>query len=569
MHRHFALYCLINSLFLDVYAQDFPLPIQVAASLTHYGPDGPWQAVSVSFGKPLQQVDLYPGGTFETILLARSVCEAIEGICGTGGLFDPSASSTIQNPIEFSGKTFGDTVDWTLGAMVTQGSARYIMDDSTLGTWEITVPNLSIRMIESGNTTYPDGSTYSLQVGQLALGASTENQSFTSVNGPSINASLVPNYLQRHGFIPTSSYGMHIGSAALNLPLSLWLGGYDVSRVLGPVSAQPYSASLASTNSFIDLLDITVGVEHGGSPFPYQARQGLLAERNSSITSLSVAINSAAPYLYLPESTCSALTRDLPVTYDTKHGLYLWNVKDPQYAKIITAPTYISFIFQTAAQDLTIKVPFQLLNLTLDLPLVDRPIPYFPCTTPPDLRSYSLGRAFLQAAFISVDWDQGLGQWFLAQAPGPNTASNPLQTPITGVKLESSNTDWSDTWKPLWTALPKTPSTDSHAAAVPIHLSTVAYTGFGVGIAFLVLALLLAASYFYRMRRKDWASRLLGNTKLQSKIKYPEAEELDASPPLQEAPVHPVELSTRKYMTSELDDTSRWKRPPIEMPASC
>ena len=574
MRRRSALYLLISHFVLNVYAQDIPLPIQIAASTTHYGPDGPWQAVSVSLGKPLQQLDLYPGSTFETIILAQSVCKGVKSICGTGGLFDPSASSTIDDSsIAYSGHSFGDTVDWTIGAMLNRGNAIYVMDQLTLGSRAVTVPNISIRMMESVNTTYPDGATYPLQVGQLALGASIANQSFSMANGPSINASLTPNYLQRHGYIPTSSYGMHIGSAALNLPLSLWLGGYDMSRVLGPVSAQPYSANITNNNFLIDLLDIGVGVEYGGSPFSYQARQGLLAEKNSSITSLSVAMNSAAPYMYLPNSTCAALTRDLPVVYSTKYGLYLWNVTDPQYAKVITAPTYLSFVFRTAGQNLTIKVPFQLLNLTLDSPMVDSPTPYFPCTTPQDSPFYSLGRAFLQAAFIGVDWDQGLGQWFLAQAPGPNTASNPLQTPITGIKLESSNTDWSDTWKPLWTALPAasantTSSTDSNAPATPTHLSTGAYAGIGVGIASLVLALLVAAVYFYGRRRKDRSSRLLRDTALQSESKYPEANTLHTSPPLQEAPVHPVELSTREYMSSELGGTSRWERPPQEMPAS-
>jgi hypothetical protein len=38
----------------------------------------------------------------------------------------------------------------------------------------------------------------------------------------------------------------------------------------------------------------------------------------------------------------------------------------------------------------------------------------------------TLGRAFLQAAFICVNWganDTGKGSWMLAQAPGPNTPS--------------------------------------------------------------------------------------------------------------------------------------------------
>ena len=91
-------------------------------------------------------------------------------------------------------------------------------------------------------------------------------------------------------------------------------------------------------------------------------------ESNGTITSLQVSINSAAPYLYFPNRTCNALTKDLPITYSAKYGLYVWNVSDPQYAKIRTAPTFLTIVFRTSAQNLTIKVPFQLLNLTLGAP---------------------------------------------------------------------------------------------------------------------------------------------------------------------------------------------------------
>ncbi len=452
--------------------------------------------------------------------------------------------------------------------MLDQGHATYVMDELTIGTRHVAVPNISIRMLKNVSMTYPDGTMYPLQVGQLALGASVANQSFSEGSGePSVNATLAPNYLQKKQIIPTSSYGMHIGSAAFKLPLSLWLGGYDLSRVLGPVSAQPYSANIANNNFFIDLLDIGVGIDHGGSPWPYQERDGLLAEKNGSINSVSVAMNSAAPYMYLPNSTCTALTQDLPVTYSAKYGLYLWNVFDPQYAKIITAPTYLSFIFRTNAQNLTIKVPFQLLNLTLDTPLIDKPTPYFPCTTPQDSPSYSLGRALLQAAFIGVDWDEGLGQWFLAQAPGPNTASTPSQTAITGTTLKSSENDWAETWRPYWTALPtanqsppaltsQTSLAKSTNTPLPSHLSPRASAGIGVGAAFLVLALFTGSIYCYhRKRRRNQVPAQAPRTPYQED-KSADAKPIpnNSPPTFHEAPVtEPVhEVGVRQHMAHEL-----------------
>ena len=80
--------------------------------------------------------------------------------------------------------------------------------------------------------------------------------------------------------------------------------------------------------------------------------------------------------------------------------------------------------------------------------------------------SYSLGRAFLQAAFIRVNWDQGLGKWYLAQAPGPSTASVPSRT-IFKSTLTTSSSKWADTWNGIWTALPVASPNVSTSSPVP------------------------------------------------------------------------------------------------------
>ena len=250
---------------------------------------------------------------------------------------------------------------------------------------------------------YPDGN-YPLQTGFLSLGP-TINQSFVRNSyAPTVNRSLIPGDLVAQNIIPSNSFNLHIGISAVTskLDLSLWLGGYDAARIVGPVSSQ-------STNEYcfvIDLLDIGIGVDHGASPFPYLSNQGLLSAENSSITSsgISVTIDPTTPYLNLPNSTCTAIAEDLPVIYNVGKALFTWNITDPQYTKIITSPTYLSFVFRQSSGNLTIKVPFQLLNLTLQAPLMSQDTQYFPCQPTQGSRySNSLGRAFLQAAFIGVN----------------------------------------------------------------------------------------------------------------------------------------------------------------------
>ena len=517
LSRFFLVVFSIAPLLCHTLDQDISLPIHIVTSSRHYGPDGPWQAVSVSYGNPRQAIDLYPGSAFESIIFADFICTNATLLpCGSGGLFDPNDTLSSNYYYTEYAHNKGFAIDWTLGALRLSGVALLALDNLTLYAQEsIVVPYLSTRLIYAAFIIYPDGTHYRPQVGQLALGSPTVYQSFNL--GPDksfINGSLVPGYLWANKVIPSSSYGLHIGSAALELPLSLWIGGYDQSRILGFIESYDVEDNLFA----IDLLDIGIGVNHGGSPFSYSTRKNILAENNSSmLNALSIVMNPAAPYLALPKSTCMAIAKDLPVTFNAKYELYFWNVDDPQYARIVTSPTYLSFTFRasdSSKMNLTIKVPFRLLNLTLEAPLIRKPTPYFPCQPPQLSSQYSLGRAFLQAAFIGVNWNQGSGKWFLAQAPGPNPGLTSSAALYPFSNFSSSSSIWSDTWNGHWTPLPETTDTSApkststqntetsnttRAKMTTGTLTGEAKVGMGIGSAALVL---FSISIFFFLRRR-------------------------------------------------------------------
>ena len=512
---------LVLVLFLDFSllsrAQSGPEPLQVLAANRVYGPDGPWQAVSVQLGTPAKNLDLYPGGTFQSPILSNQLCQdTSESPCGSGGLFDPEDSETIDDTsISFGRGDSGISTQWTYGAMLLSYSKSSIIRDN-LQLSSQNVANFSVTIYPNITMVYPDGN-YPLQLGELSLGP-VVNQSFSG-----INASLIPGYLAAQKTIPSNSFGLHIGivAEAFKLDLSLWLGGYDASRIVGPVSSQSPKGD-AESDFIIDLLDIGIGVDNGGSPFSYSSQEGLLSSGNSSISSdgIPVTMNPSSPYLYLPNSTCAAIAKDLPVTYNAGKALYFWNIDDPQYTRIVSSPTYLSFVFRGHTGNLTINAPFQLFNLTLEAPLVSNPTPYFPCQPPQAPGgSYSLGRAFLQAAFIGVSWaGQGLGEWYLAQAPGPNTDSNPQSTPLTSTSPIGLSNDWADTWRGHWTALPNstvsaipgstsspttTPATTSSTLAIQISHSLPggAIAGIAVGAVCAVLVAIGVAVLLLRRRR--------------------------------------------------------------------
>jgi hypothetical protein len=213
----------------------------------------------------------------------------------------------------------------------------------------------------------------------------------------------------------------------------------------------------------IGLLDVSIGVASGGSPFPFTSKSGLLMDAGKTASRLNTRPNPTVPYLYLPEDTCKAITSYLPVAYMESLDLYSWDTASPDYQKIIASPSYLAFTFQIveAPGNMTINVPFSLLNLTLTPPLAEAPTQYFPCKsyTPSGPNSepyneYHLGRAFLQAAFIGMNWHENI--WWMAQAPGPKHLAPftvALDNSTTSIQSNDASLSWFETWGGILTPL--------------------------------------------------------------------------------------------------------------------
>jgi len=202
---------------------------------------------------------------------------------------------------------------------------------------------------------------------------------------------MIPGFLQANNYSPSNSFTLHIGSASLGPGGSLTFGGYDKSRVLGDVGIFDFNTDVGMS---LSLLDIEIGVENGGSPFDFISQDHLLRQNSTSPRASMTVINPLVPYLFLSADTCAAIAQHLPVTLQSDIGLYTWNTADPRYQRIVSSRAYLQFVFENkVSSNTSIKVPFQLLNLTLEAPIVAIPQPYFPC------RPHSqqiLGRAFLQ-----------------------------------------------------------------------------------------------------------------------------------------------------------------------------
>ena len=486
-------------------------PIPVTWSTSKFGPDGPWQAVSITVGsgQGVASVDLYPGGSFDSNILVTDFCNNTFTGCAAaaGGLYDPGDSPTADFQ---SIRTPAGVGSWESDQVMNlTGKAVFTLDTMKIASTSTAyiIDKAVFVSVISSNVQLPNGSYYPASLGNLALGSPNPVQTFLVTNSTgNITGQLLTGNLRDNNDIPSSSFGLHIGSVKHNQQGSLILGGYDESRVVGPVAS--YDTVGVGGNPQVPLIDINIGVQVGGTPFNTTDIPSLYsADGNASIP---VLFNPVVPYMSLPPATCAAIAEWLPVTYDPSIGLYLWNTQDYRYRTIISSPAYLAFIFQeTDSTNLTIKVPFSLLNLTLENPIVATPKQYFPCQPwQSPSTTWHLGRAFMQAAYLSINWEEN--KFFIAQAVGPTTGPSSIQsilptdTTITGGDIS----EFQSSWQSSWTVLATNSSTSGNTTGVPAKgsdqgLSTAAKAGIGVGIVVVVLGIAaLVALLLIQKRRK-------------------------------------------------------------------
>ena len=283
-------------------------------------------------------VDLHAGGIWESMVVRSYFCNSNGTTSGDGssqclaekaGSYQWDASKTVQ-------KNFTDEVgliwQWASSFMDNvHGTAMNVLDTITIPVLQgaFTVYNSTTSAVQAWQIELPDGTYYSAQVGTLSLGApGTGIQPFIAT----VSGMTVPGFASAQVTVASNSGGLHYVSASLNQEGSLVFGGYDQSRALGDMGVFDLAGGW---HMIADLLDVQIGVENGSSPFTEGSYTGLL-KLNASFNRVQPAvINPIVPYLYIFSETCAAVAENLPVTFNSQVGLYIWNTTDPRYERII------------------------------------------------------------------------------------------------------------------------------------------------------------------------------------------------------------------------------------------
>lgn len=184
---------------------------------------------------------------------------------------------------------------------------------------------------------------------------------------------------------------------------SLVLGGYDAARFQIPSSSSPNLTFPLYTDVARDLL---VGI----SSIKASNTTSSASETTLLKDGIYAFIDSTVPYLVLPASVCQAFESAFGLVWSSTAGLYLLN--STQRETLLRLNPTVSFTLAptlppSSVGTVAINFPYSAFDLSLSWPYANSSTSYFPLKRAADETQYTLGRTFLQEAYLIADFERG------------------------------------------------------------------------------------------------------------------------------------------------------------------
>lgn len=432
------------------------------------GNDGPWSSFALRVGTPAQDVRVFISTISQVswIVLDGQGCVIGDGTCATarGGLFNRNTSST-WNPNGF----------WQLGNERNLGIfANGLYGNDTIG----------LGYQGSGGPTLENQILATIGTEQFYLGMFAVNPKTTNLTGVEQGQASYMTTLQQQNLIPSVSFGFTAG-APYRMPLpppcfrinahetsglkkvlgSLTLGGYDQARFI----SNDLSFSFAPDND----RDIVVGIQSIVSKDQDGTSHHLLA------TGVNAFIDSTVPHIWLPLEACKAFEKAFGLIYDADNEIY--PVTNALHQKLVAQNASITFTLgnsDSGGQTIDIVLPYDSFDLQAQPPYTANATKYFPLRRAANETQYTLGRTFLQEAYLTVDWERG--NFSVSQCLfDPDTTQEKL------VAIKSVNAT----------------SISQHQAGNSTRNKTIGI-GVGVAVAIVLLAVAIAAFIVLQKRKR-------------------------------------------------------------------
>lgn len=119
-----------------------------------------------------------------------------------------------------------------------------------------------------------------------------------------------------------------------------------------------------------------------------------------------VNVNSAVTQLWLPENVCNYFEEAFGLLYDEDTGLYL--VNNTMHEQLRDNNPRLTFTVGSVGEidSTSIKLDYNALDLRVGIPRYNESTNYFPLRRAANESQYTLGRVFLQEAYMIVDWER-------------------------------------------------------------------------------------------------------------------------------------------------------------------
>ena len=380
---------------------------------------------------------------------------------------DPSDCASLRGSEfhinESSTWSYQGTYELPLGTQALlgyRGNARAGYDTITLGWQGYGLPSLAHQVVAGI-------ATKDFYLGSLGLKPQAVN--FTTFNDPQ------PSMLQslRNGSkIPSSSWAYTAGAYYQQPRVfgSLTLGGFDSTRFVPNNVSFPFGADISK-----DLLVGIRSITSDASSSPLLSR-GLYAF-----------IDSLVPHIWLPLEVCQAFERAFGLVWSNSSELYL--VTEDMHNRLVDLNPNVTFTLGPSLTDggtVDIVMPYGSFDLTAKSPLVRNSTRYFPLKRAQNDTQYTLGRAFLQQAYIIADYDRSNFSVHQALFPSTSVPQNLIAIRAPGDSIPPSK--------------PK----DS--------LSTGAIIGIVIAILSVIIILCCVLAIFIRRRRRREKRRVAAET---------------------------------------------------------
>lgn len=157
-------------------------------------------------------------------------------------------------------------------------------------------------------------------------------------------------------------------------------------------------------------------------------------------------IDSLVPDLWLPDAACTVFEKAFSLKLDNETGLYL--VSDSLHQQLLGQNNNVTFTIgpgtdpttgQSSDKTFEITMPYWAFDLQADFPLTPNKTNYFPLRrASSNSTQYTLGRAFLQAAYVIADYESQNFSVNAAKFPEQGAKENLVQIPGKLTQTQSS-----------------------------------------------------------------------------------------------------------------------------------